>query len=76
MVLKADWASDDIKLTFTHPCGPSDSLFWPSKDDVWWMPLSSVILKLNPSISSKGKSSKMTKLQGNEEFNDVAVLLS
>ena len=72
MVLEADWASNDIKITFMHPHGPSDSFFWPNKDDVCWMPPSSVILKLNPPSTSNGRSYKTDT----EEFNNIAILLS
>ena len=72
MVLEADQASNDIKITFMHPHGPSDSFFWPSKDDVCWVPPSSVILKLNPPTTSNGRSYKIDT----EEFNNIAILLS
>ena len=72
MVLEADRASNNIKITYVHPHGPSDSFFWPSKGDVCWMSTSSVILKLNPPITSNGRSYKIDP----EEFNDIAILLS
>ena len=72
MVLEADWAINDIKITFMHPHGPSDSFSWPSKDDVCWMSPSSVILKLNAPATSNSRSYKIDT----EEFNKIAILLS
>ena len=71
VVLEADRASNDIKITFMHPHGPSDSFFWPSKDDVCWMQPSPVIFKLNPPTTSNGRSYKIDT----EEFDNIGILL-
>ena len=72
MVLEADQASNDIKITFMHLHGPSNSHFWPSKDDVCWMSPLSVILKLNPPTTSNGSNYKIDT----EEFDNIAILLN
>ena len=47
----------DIKVNFLHPHGPSQSFFWPSRQDSCWVPFTNVISKLSPPdvLTSTGK---------------------
>ena len=38
----------DTETSFLHPCGPSTSLKYPSREDIVDIPLRNVLTKVNP----------------------------
>ena len=44
--------NQDLNIKFLHPKGLAVQFFWPSKDDIWWIPISNVICKVQPPESS------------------------
>lgn len=47
-VLEKNEELDEVKLTFLHPAGPSNSFFYPKELDVLWLPLTQVLCKVYP----------------------------
>ena len=35
-----------------HPKGPASKVFWPSSDDVCWVPVENLIYEVNPPEAS------------------------
>ena len=39
-----------------HPIGPALKFFWPSRDDVYWVPAENLVCKVNtPEASTTGR---------------------
>ena len=43
IVSDEDETAGDVKVKFMHPCYPRVSFFWPSRDDVYWVPHTHII---------------------------------
>ena len=39
--------NQDLNIKFLHPKGPAVQFFWPTRDDICWIPISNVICKLS-----------------------------
>ena len=39
---------NDLKINFLHPCGPSNYFYWPSREDICWVPMSHILCKIDP----------------------------
>ena len=37
----------DFQVRFMHPCYPSRSYYWPSRNDVCWVPSTNLLLMIN-----------------------------
>ena len=44
----ANFVNQDLNIKFLHPRGPAVQFFWPRRDDIGWIPISSVICKVQP----------------------------
>ena len=44
--------NQDLNIKFLHPKGPAVQFFWPSRDEICWIPISNVICKVQPPESS------------------------
>ena len=47
-VLEVDGENGEIKVTFLHPCGPSQSFKYPSVPDILVVPTTDLLTKVNP----------------------------
>ena len=56
----------DTLASFLHPCGPSTSFKYPSKEDIVDIPLRNVLTKVNPRTLT-GRAYTLTKQE-----NDIA----
>ena len=53
MVSDIDILNNDFMVKFMHPKYPNRSFYWPSREDICWVPKMNIILFLNaPSLSS------------------------
>ena len=74
-VLETDPVENDIRINFLHPRGPFKYFYWPSHDDICWVPSSHVLCKVNqPRLAStaatiRSASLKYTILQS--ELNQI-----
>ena len=48
----ASMENQDLNIKFLHPKGPAVLFFWPSRDEICWIPISNVICKVQPPESS------------------------
>ena len=55
MVTEIDITTNDIQMKFMHPHGPSQSFIWPQRDDICWVPLSSLIVVINVPTTRSGR---------------------
>ena len=44
--------NNDVNVKFMHPKGPASKFFWPSKDDVCWVPAKNLICEVKPPEAS------------------------
>ena len=56
MVTEIDITTNDIQMKFMHPHGPSQSFIWPQRDDICWVPLSSLIVVINVPTTRSGQT--------------------
>lgn len=59
-VLAKEEATDEVKVSFLHPAGPSASFSYPSRQDVLWLPASHVLCKVNP-VTPTGRVYNLTE---------------
>ena len=63
-VLETDSVENDIWINFLHPCGPSKCFYWPSREDICWVPLSHVLCKVNqPRLASAAAATRSASLK-------------
>ena len=43
---------NSVNVKFMHPKGPASKSFWPSRDDVCWVPAENLICEVNPPDAS------------------------
>ena len=43
---------NSVNVKFMHPKGPASKFFWPSRDDVCWVPAENLICEVNPPDAS------------------------
>ena len=43
--------NQDLNIKFLHPKGFTVQFFWPSRDEICWIPISNVICKVQPAES-------------------------
>ena len=49
--------NQDLNIKFMHPKGPAVQFFWPSRNDICWIPISNVICKVQtPEFSTTDRS--------------------
>ena len=56
MVTEIDIKTNDIQMKFMHPHEPSQSFIWPQRDDICWVPLSSLIVVINVPTTRSGRT--------------------
>ena len=44
--------NNHVKVKFMNPKGPASKFFWPSRDDVCWVPAENLICEVNPPDAS------------------------
>ena len=48
--------NNDVNVSFMHPKGPATKFFWPSRDDICWVPVENIICEVNaPEASTTGR---------------------
>ena len=58
----------DIQVNFMHQHKQINQFFWPSREDICWEPVTAVLLKLDVSSTSNGRTYSITE----EEFQKLA----
>ena len=38
-----------------HPHGPSLKFSWPSRDDLWWIPVANIMTEVEPPTTRSGR---------------------
>ncbi|CAH0391660.1 unnamed protein product [Bemisia tabaci] len=51
-VLQTFPVNDEVKLTFLHPSGPNVSFYYPSKPDILEVPISDVLMTVDPTTQT------------------------
>lgn len=51
LVLDKDELECDIQVKFLHPHGPAKSFFWPSREDICWIPMCNIMSRVNPPVT-------------------------
>ena len=72
MILELDREKNDVRVTFMHPHGPAKSFYRPNRDDICWMPPTSVLLKLSSPSTTNGRS----YTTDNQALNNITELLT
>ena len=54
----------DVNVKFLHPKGPATKFFWPSRDDVCWIPINYVICQVEP--PSAGSTARFYSFDDND----------
>ena len=55
MVLEISNEEKDFQIKFFHPSGPAKNFYWPSHDDICWVPFSNCICQLSTPSTSTGR---------------------
>lgn len=69
MVKEVNNEEKDV-VSFMHPNGPSPSFFWPEREDVCAIPILHVLMNVEPSITSTGRTYKFTQ-EVTENINTI-----
>jgi len=43
--------NSDVHVIFLHPKGPAVQFFWPSRDDICWIPINDIVTKVEAPVS-------------------------
>ena len=54
-IIKLDERNEDVQLRFMHPKGPAQSFFWPTHDDICWIPREHLLLKIHVPATRNGR---------------------
>ena len=46
LVISIDTKENDVEVNFLHPSGPSKYFYWPSREDICWVPSSHILCKI------------------------------
>ena len=58
--MQSDVDTETVHTSLLHPCGPSKSFKYPSKEDILDIPITSVLTKVNPRTVT-GRTYTLTK---------------
>ncbi len=50
-----DADESDVQVKFMHPNGPVKSFHWPQTDDICWVPLTHILLKIKVPVTISGR---------------------
>jgi hypothetical protein len=62
LIEEIDVENKDFQVRFMHPCYPSRSYYWPSRDDVCWVPPKNLFLMINIPSTVTGRHYKITEI--------------
>ena len=56
MIQNVDDEARDLEIKFLHPHGPSKNFYWPSKDNICYVPVTNILCLLSPPSTSTGRT--------------------
>ena len=59
IIIDIDEEAGDLKIKFLHPHGPNKNFYWPSKDDICYVPFTKILCLLSPPSTSSGRMYKI-----------------
>ena len=59
LIKNIDEEAGDLEIKFLHPHGPNRHFYWPSKDDICYVPLTNILCLLSPPSTSTGRMFKI-----------------
>ena len=59
LIQNIDEDAGDLEIKFLHPHGPSRNFYWPSKEDLCYVPLTNILCLLSPPSTSTGRMYKI-----------------
>ena len=51
-----DYEQKDIKVKFMHPHGPTTHFYWPSRDDICFVPVDKILTRVSAPVTATGRS--------------------
>lgn len=57
---------NDVEVQFMHPNGPANSFFWPTRDDLCWVPIQHIIGKITEPTTFTGRRYQISKKAADE----------
>ena len=68
IIIDIDEEAEDLKIKFLHPHGPNKNFYWPSKDDICYVPFTKMLCLLSPPSTS---SCRMYKILDDDYENSL-----